>query len=229
MTAETRRLPFVLGTMGLLLTLNIISAYYALGWKAVTFNVLLILGLDCLYLVASQDRQLGRWLLLGLAAGGVELLADWWLVRTNTLVYPPDEPMVWASPAYMPLAWAVVLVQIGAVGAWLRQRYSFLLATLLTALIAGINIPIYEHLAKDANFWYYQYTPMLFNAPLYVICAEFLLALPLVWMIGLTAHARPALALAIGALEGLWMLPVVVFAFWLFGPCVGAVMQWPCQ
>jgi hypothetical protein len=64
---------------------------------------------------------------------------------------------------------------------------------------------------------------------LYVICAEFLLALPLAWMAGITATARPAFSLMIGALEGLWMFPVVLLAFWLLGPCVGAVIQWPCQ
>jgi hypothetical protein len=215
--------------MALLLALNAISAYYALGWQAITLSVTLILVLDGLYIVCCRDVQFSRWLLLGMAAGVVELYTDWWLVRTNTLVYPQDEPMLWASPAYMPLAWAVVLAQIGSVGAWLKQRYGLLRATLLTALISGINIPIYEHLATDANFWFYQYTPMLFNAPLYVICAEFLLALPLVWMTSITATARPHFTIVVGAIEGLWMFPVVLLAFRLLGPCVGAVIQWPCQ
>jgi hypothetical protein len=215
--------------MGLLLALNVVSAHYGLGWKAVTGNVAVILLLDGIYIFSSRDTQLGQWLLLGLAAGWVELCTDWWLVRTGTLVYPPAEPMIWASPAYMPFAWAVILVQIGAVGAWLKQRYGLVQATVLTACISGINIPIYEHLAKDAHFWFYQQTPMLFSAPLYVICAEFLLALPLVWMAGVTTKVRPVLSLAVGAVEGLWMFPVVVFAFWLLGPCVGAVIQWPCH
>ena len=228
MQTDTQRIRFVLGTMALLLALNVLSAVYGLGWKAVTASVALILLLDGLYIVFCRDTQLGKWLLLGLAAGWVELCTDWWLVRTGTLVYPPDEPMIWASPAYMPFAWAVILVQIGSVGAWLKQRYGLLQATVLTALISGINIPIYEHLAKDAHFWFYQQTPMLFNAPLYVICAEFLLALPLVWMAEVITTARPTRSLVVGAVEGLWMFPAVVFAFWLLGPCTGAVIQWPC-
>jgi Domain of unknown function (DUF6989) len=226
---ETRRIQFVLGTMALLLALNVVSAVYELGWQAVTGNVALVLLLDGIYLMFSRDVQLGQWLLFGLAAGWVELCTDWWLVRSGTLVYPADEPMIWASPAYMPFAWAVILVQIGTLGAWLKQRSGFLQATLLTALLSGINIPIYEHLAKDAHFWFYQQTPMLFNAPLYVICAEFLLALPLVGMARVTRRARPVAALAVGAVEGLWMFPAVVVAFWLLGPCTGAVIQWPCH
>jgi hypothetical protein len=215
--------------MGLLLALNVLSACYGLGWRAITASLALILLLDGIYMVAFRDLQLGQWLLFGLAAGFVELGSDWWLVRTGTLVYPPDEPMIWASPAYMPFAWAVVLAQIGVVGAWLKQRYGLLPATLLTALLSGVNIPIYEHLAKDAHFWFYQHTPMLFNAPLYVIGAEFFLALPLAGMAGAITTAHPVRSLAAGVVEGLWMFSVVIFAFWLLGPCGSTVIAWPCQ
>jgi hypothetical protein len=95
---ETRRIQFVLGTMALLLALNVVSAVYELGWQAVTGNVALVLLLDGIYLMFSRDVQLGQWLLFGLAAGWVELCTDWWLVRTGTLVYPADEPIIWASP-----------------------------------------------------------------------------------------------------------------------------------
>jgi len=226
---EARRIRFALSTMALLLALNGVSAIYALGWRAITFNVGVVLVLDCIYILRYRDAQVGRWLLLGFAAGGVELLTDWWLVGTQTLVYPPDKPQIWASPAYMPFAWAVVLVQLGIVGDWLRPRQGWLAATLLTALIAGINIPIYEHLAKDAQYWFYQLTPMFLSTPYYIICAEFLLALPLVGLGAIAARLRPRWSLSLGVIEGLWMFPVVLFAFWLLGPCTGAVIQWPCR
>lgn len=228
MTGESRRIRFVLGSMALLLALNLIGSYNELGWKASTVNVSVVFLLDVAYILRYRDVHLGRWLLLGLTAGSVELLTDWWLVRTGTLVYPPHEPMIWASPAYMPVAWTVVLVQIGAVGSWLQQRQGMLRATLLSALISGINIPLYEHLAKDANYWFYQYTPMVLSTPYYIICAEFLLALPLVWLGLLAQRSQPFWSLGLGVLEGVWMFPVVVFAFWLLGPCSGAALQWPC-
>jgi hypothetical protein len=194
----------------------------------VTFNTALILLLDLLYIWRYRDAQVAQWLLLGLTAGWVELWTDAWLVRTGTLVYPPNEPMVAASPLYMPFAWAMVLTQIGIIGGWLRRRYPFLLATLLTALLSGINIPIYEHLARDANWWFYQHTPMLFQAPYYVICAEFLLALPLAWMAGGVAKLQPIRSVALGIVEGLWMFPVTVFAFVVFGSCTEAIIRLPC-
>lgn len=221
--ADTRRIRFVLFTMVLLLGLDIACAQLSPGWKSITFNTALILILDGLYIARYRDGQLARWLLFGLAAGWVELLIDRWFVGTGTLVYPVDEPHIWASPAYMPFAWAMVLVQLGAVGAWLRQRLPFFLATALTAVIFGINIPIYEHLAKGARWWWYEQTPMLFDAPYYVILAEFLLALPLVWVAGVIADAPCRRSVLLGVAEGFWMLLVGVFAFWLLGPCTGSV------
>lgn len=149
--ADTRRFRFVLLTMGLLMGLDIVSSWLSLGWMSITFITALILGLDGLYILRYRDRQLAQWLLFGLAAGWVELLIDRWFVGTGTLVYPVDEPHIWASPAYMAFAWAMVLVQLGVLGAWLRQRLPFVFATIATAAISGINIPIYEHLAKGAK------------------------------------------------------------------------------
>jgi len=226
---DARRIRLALYTIALLLALNGMSAMYALGWRAIACNVGVVLVLDCIYIIRYRDAQVGRWLLLGLAAGSVELLTDRWLVGTHTLVYPSDEPMIWASPAYMPLAWAVVLVQMGLIGDWLRPRQGWLPATLLTALLAGINLPMYEHLAKDANYWFYQFTPMFLNTPYYIICAEFLLALPLVGLGAMAARMRLRWSLSLGVVEGLWMFPIALLAFWLLGPCTGAVIQWPCR
>lgn len=223
--ADARRIRFVGFTMALLMGLDIVSSQLSLGWKSITFNTALILALDGLYILRYRDGQLARWFLFGLAAGWVELLIDRWFVGTGTLVYPVEEPHIWASPAYMPFAWAMVLVQLGVVGAWLRQRLSFFLATVLTAVISGINIPIYEHLAKGAKWWWYQQTPMLFDAPYYVICAEFLLALPLVWMAGKMTQGPLSRSAVLGVAEGVWILIVGGFAFWLLGPCTGSVFD----
>ena len=229
MNMESRRIRFVMFTVILLLALNLTNAILEWGWPAITVSVGLVFALQCGFTIYYRDPQLGRWILIGLVAGWVELVADWWLVRTGTLVYPSGEPMIWASPAYMPFAWTVVLVQIGAIGCWFKQRHGMLSATLITALLSGINIPIYEHLAKRSQVWFYQDTPMIFNAPYYVILAEFILALPLVWIGVVAQQKKPGWSLGLGAVEGAWMFPTVVFAFWLIGPCGGAVIQWTCN
>lgn len=181
-----------------------------------------------------------RYVVFAVVAGFAELPIDAWLVHyTGSLKYPCDEPMIWASPAYMPFAWAVVLVQICTLGDWLANRFkSVALATLLLALFSGFYIPIYEHLARDANLWYYVCTWKLGNtgAPLYVILAEFLLALPLVWM-GLQAERLRGWfwIIALGLIEGLVVMSVSCFIAWpLVGrepgapPCPPALFSDPC-
>ncbi len=222
-------LRFVLFTIALLLLLDVISSIYGLGWKAITATTALILALDVAWIVLRKDRALLGWLVFGLVAGYAELVADWWLVRTGTLVYPQNEPMIWDSPAYMPAAWAVVLTQIGYLSGWLRTKYPVEKAAFATALFAGVNIPVYEHLAKGANWWHYDHTPMVFAAPYYVIAAEFLLALPLAYWADRIVRGSLRRSVLFGLAEGVVMLAAVLIAYWLVGPCVGAVIQLPCR
>ena len=62
---------------------------------------------------------------VGVAVGFAELPADAWLVQhTRTLDYSVrGGPMLWCSPAWMPLAWQVVAVQFGYLGLRLRERF----------------------------------------------------------------------------------------------------------
>lgn len=226
-SADTR-LYFVLGTMALLVTLNTLASVYALGPSSVVFNTALILTLFAVFIARTRDRVLLGWGVFGLAAGFAELPADAFLVHTETLVYPAGHAMIWDSPAYMPFAWMMVLLQIGGLATWLVSRYSVPVAAVLTALVAGINIPLYEHLAKDAGWWFYQATPMIFSAPYYVIVAEFLLALPLAFFSrGVTGGSLWKAAI-LGLAEGAVMLVACWIAFTLVGPCEGALIQLPC-
>jgi hypothetical protein len=219
--AAAMRFRFVVFTMVLLVVLNTLAAVTplrVLGWRAVTFNSALILLLDVLFAWRHRDREIAGWLLFGIIAGVIELGTDWWLVaKTHTLTYPSGEPMLWASPAYMPFAWAMILTQVGVVGAWLARRHGLAVATIATALIGGVNIPLYEHLAKGANWWAYHDTPMLFDAPYYVIAAEFLLALPLPWMARRVVTGSVGPAIVLGVVEGLWMYPSVWLPHRIFG------------
>ncbi len=227
--AETKSgLTFILMTVAILLGLDIISSIYGLGWKSITATTALLIALFIHRIVRHQDRAVLGWLMFGFVAGFAELVADWWLVGTGSLIYPQDEPMIWASPAYMPAAWAVVLTQVGYISGWLRSKLPPMKAALGTALFAGINIPIYEHLAKGAKWWHYVETPKIFDAPYYVVVAEFLLALPLAFWAGRIVNGGTRSRVVLGLAEGVVMLLAVMIGYWLVGPCTGAVIHLSC-
>ncbi|MFY7857358.1 MAG: DUF6989 domain-containing protein [Rubrivivax sp.] len=226
---EPARLRFVLVCMALVLGANVLGALTAAGPRfalASTFFTVVVMVGGTLW---RRDAVLARWLVIGFVAGWIEIATDAWLVgHTGTLVYPPGEPMVWDSPLYMPFAWMLVLAQLGAIGGVLLNRWGILRATAATALLGGVSIPLYEHLAKGAGYWWYQDTPMLFSAPLYVILSEALIALPLVW-VHRHAVSRPGShSLGLGLAVGLWMLPCVGIAWVLVGPCMGAWLPVHC-
>lgn len=227
---DRQRLRFVMATIVLVAGSNLWGAWTHAGPRfallSTAFSCCVMLG----WTLWRRDPVLARWLAIGFVAGWIEIATDAWLVaNTQTLRYPPGEPMVWDSPLYMPFAWTLVLAQIGVLGGWLLQRHGMLRATLASALIGGSSIPLYEHLAHDAGYWSYVNTPMIWNAPLYIIVSEFLLSLPLVW-IHRQAMARGwSSSLGLGALAGLWMLPSVWIAWKLVGPCQGAWLAVSCR
>lgn len=230
MNEEMRRFRFVLFAMALVLGSNVYGAITSAGAKfalwSTFFTFLVMLG----WTAWQRDGVLARWLTLGFVAGWVEIGTDAWIVRvTQSLAYPSGGPMVWDSPLYMPFAWTIVLAQLGVVGGFLARRMSLTRATLACALIGGLMIPLYELLAHYANYWKYTQTPMLLRAPLYIILAEFLLALPLVWMYRVQDGRPRAVSVALGVAAGAWMLPSVAFAWVLLGPCEGAWIQFSCH
>lgn len=229
---DRKRFRFVLATIALLLVANAIAAIYALGWISVTVNTAVILALYVGFAVRHSDRVMTGWLVFGLAAGVAELVADAYLVSgTGSLVYVSGAPRIWDSPFYMPFSWTMVLVQLLAIGHWLASRMSLPTASVLTGLFGGLNIPVYEHMARHAEWWYYRATPTLGGAPYYVILAEMLLALPLAWAaVRLARHAGDGLGrpVLLGIAEGAVMLFACIVAWWLLGPCEGAVIQLSC-
>jgi hypothetical protein len=228
MSADARRLAFVVATMAAQLTVSVISSIYHLGWVSLTVTVGVLLVLYLAYILWYADDTLFRWLLFGLAAGWVELAPDWWLVaRTRSLYYPAREWMAGDSPLYMPFDWAVVLLQLGVIGDWLRQRLGITGGTLALGLLGGSFIPVYEHLAKNALWWSYSGTPMLLDAPYYVILAEFLLTLPLPAFGWLAERTHPAMSLVLGIAEGGVMMAAVLVTWMLMGPTAGAVITLP--
>lgn len=229
MSQQKRRTVLIVVAVGLLLASNLLAIWLAPGWTGIAFNNLVVFLLVAGLAWRWRDRVLGKWILLGLVAGVAELVADWWLVeRTGTLVYPPDGPHLWASPVYMPLAWANIVVQLCGIGEWLNRRLPLPRASLALALFGAVNIPIYEHLAHLGRWWWYHHTPMLGGAPYYVILAEALIALPVAWMVRRSAVGGVSAAALLGLAEGGVMLVAVLIAYPVFGPCSGALVQLPC-
>ena len=138
------------------------------------------------FVILRRDALLARLLVFGLAVGLAELAADAWLVDyTRTLDYSiGGGPMLWRSPAWMPLAWEVVSVQFGYLGLRLGERFGSR-GLAMIGLLGALNIPYYEEMARRIHWWQYRDCRMISNTPYYIILGELGIA------IALTLLARP--------------------------------------
>lgn len=221
--------------LGLGLGLTLLAAFGPGGAAAGAFWVYAgLLARAALYLRAGDalhgrgGAALAGLFRCGLVAGLGELLVDGWLVHGvahGRLVYlPPHDAVLLASPVWMPLAWACVIVELGypalRLYARLARRLPVVPAALATSLViglaAGVTIGCYEYLADRAGWW--RYAPA--NAMLGEFCALYIPlgeALMFLAILPVAAHAlgegRPsrtreidagaAFAVAIGAGYGL--------------------------
>src|SRR5688572_8274121 len=100
-TNNKSRTIFVLSVMTLGILLLIIDSAQAKGWISAAWWGY---GLSAVFLLGAlimRDKLLLRFFLFSITAGFAELISDAWLVQyTETLIYPPDEPMLLSSPAY---------------------------------------------------------------------------------------------------------------------------------
>jgi len=226
-----RDIRFVVFTIVMMIALNIPAGIFKQGWISAAHHTALMCLLFLAYIIRYRDSYLLSWAIFGVAAGFTELIADWWLVNvTESLVYAPGEPMLVASPMYMPFAWALVMMQLGVVAHWLRENFSVAKAAVIAGMIGGVNIPLYESLARSADWWIYQKTPMLFGAPYYIILGEVLIVEPLVWLADRLVRMGPVKGgIILGIVEGLVILVAYMIAWWLVGPCEGAMIQFACE
>lgn len=165
--------------------------------------------------IRYRDRLIPHLMLFGLAVGVTELVADAWLVdATGTLDYSlGGGPMIWRSPAWMPLAWEMVAVQLGYLGMRLREWRKGP-GLLLTGVLGAINIPFYEEMALRDRWWRYANCRMLLHTPYYIILGEFLIAIAIGFLAGVTRSGRPSRAIAAGVLAGLGILLSYALGFW---------------
>jgi hypothetical protein len=210
----------MLATFALLVAGHIVAASGRLGWVSAAVTV----GLTALALLALAWRRAWRPLILrllafGLIAGVCELFTDFsGEVVAHSLRYPPAEPMLWASPAYMPFSWMVVLAQIGylawRLAALAPPRRAIWLAMALTGLWGALNIPFYEEMAYHAGWWSYAHAPGLGHTPYYVVLFEGLIAAALPLLLADLQRRSPRAILLRGLLLGAW-IPCAALASWL--------------
>jgi hypothetical protein len=174
-------------TIGLVLTL--IAAFAPLpptGGTMCAYLALLIRS--ALYASAGETlRSRGGDVIVGLFAMGIvaglfELLVDWWLVHgiaNGRLEYLGEHDVVLlASPIWMPVAWACIIVDLGYLAvrmfARLRAGMGDRAATIVTsttvAISAGIIVGFYEYFAFRAGWW--RYAPA--HAMIGSFCAVFI-------------------------------------------------------
>lgn len=175
------------------------------GRSAIALN-LLNLTLFVLYTIKTHQKALACLLFSAAIFGLVELLADFLCVRsTRTLDYSvARSPLLWESPWWMPLSWAIVALQVGVLGNRAIERFGLARGALLTGLLGALLIPFYEEMAWGAHWWRYQNCGMLGHTPVYIIVAEFVIGAGLaLWghfALRTESYRRAAL---LGALAGL--------------------------
>ena len=117
----------------------------------------------------------------------------------------------------MPFSWVIVFSQLGWYSLMLTRWKGIWLSMAVIAIAGGMYIPLYDHLAKNANWWYYQGSPAILNAPYYVIFAELLLSFTVPPLILWTIKNKTAWAVLFAAIEGVWIYFAGVIAYSLLG------------
>jgi len=167
------------------------------------------------YAIVKRNPLILRLAIIGTVAGLLELVADHYLVDTiQSLVYPSDEPMLWSSPMYMPFAWSNIIVQLSFIGVLLTHKFGLLKACVVLGIAGGMYIPLYEHLANNAGWWFYHYnTAMVLHAPVYVIICEALISLSLPLVISFSEHQKVLKSLFLGMVLGAWIYISAIIAW----------------
>ncbi|MTI20481.1 hypothetical protein E1176_05550 [Fulvivirga sp. RKSG066] len=205
----------ILISSGVLIAWSAASSYLQAGSISASIITYALYAFYWFYALYLKNPLVQRLVIFGTIAGILELFADHYLVDTiNSLVYPQDEPMIWSSPAYMPFAWSNVLLQLSFIGVLLTNKYNVFKASIILCIAGAMYIPLYEHLAKGANWWWYNdNAAMIFNAPIYVILCEGLISLALPLLIAYSEHHPLKKTFALGSIAGLWIYVSAMLSF----------------
>ena len=164
-----------------------------------------------------RDALFPRLMLFGLCVGLAELFTDAWEVDGNrTLIYPKsDGPLLWRSPAWMPLAWETTSVALGYLGIRLKAHLGP--AGLVAAgLVGACVIPFYESTARSDHLWTYVHCKhMIGFAPVYIVLTEFLCTIAIAAGATYAAAGGWLRAAVAGLAAGLAILPCAVASYYL--------------
>jgi hypothetical protein len=157
------------------LALTVIAAFAPLPTGGGTMCAYLgLLIRSALYLRAGDTlRDRGGAVLaglfrLGIVAGFFELIVDWWLIHgvaNGRLDYLGARDVVLlASPIWMPVAWACVIVELGypairlfgLLRSRMHPRAAAIVASIVIGISAGITVGFYEYFAYRAGWWRYE-------------------------------------------------------------------------
>ena len=209
---------FILLMMVVTVGFALLDAWLHLGYASASVLAIGMFTVIALHAKKWQDAFLQKFLLFGLFAGLTELAADNWLVNgIQSLFYPAQQAHIWASPFYMPLAWAVILVEVGYLGGLLGRGKSLAVNIAISFVIGVMFIPVFETCAKYAGWWYYESSSKFLETPWYIILGEGLIcaALPLVFH---KVVRKTWLGSAgMGIVMGLWIFAAYYIGYLIFG------------
>jgi uncharacterized protein DUF6989 len=195
---------------------HLAAALLARGWMTavITDGIVLTYLLGVMQARPEWRPLIGRLMLFGLIAGIAELATDAAGAQVaHSLVYPAEEPMIWQSPAYMPISWMIVLTLLG----YLCWRLANLLpmgqAAALGGLAGMLIVPFYEESAWYAGWWRYTTLPRIGHTPVYVFLFEGGIVAIIPLLLRGVERLAPRWVAARGLLLGGWM-PLVAFVSW---------------
>ncbi|MFB6076009.1 MAG: hypothetical protein ABEK17_02595 [Candidatus Aenigmatarchaeota archaeon] len=157
-------------------SLSVINAYLTplYQFRYIVATILMIVLFLIVHFSSKNRKVLIEISVIGLIAGFVELLADYFLVLNAGLKYNTLELFILESPFYMPFAWSFIIIQLGYVGYRLYDGLGKIKGTLITGFIGSIYVGLAEMLAHNGNLWKYSQAPLSYihHSPLYIILGE---------------------------------------------------------
>ena len=221
MSEVKRQARLIIGTLILALVGEGLSAVFSWGWIGANVLTVVLMIPILVHVFRYRDLFIGKLFVFGTVAGFGELAADYWAAHVyGTLTYSPGGPWLpgLPTPLYMPFGWAVALTQLGWIAWWLTDRYGLTVASILSAIIGGINIPIYETLAHYADYWnYHDCWMVLGTTPYFIILFEILVGLSLPLLVRFLRRGQWGSAVGSGVAMSVWMWIVLVVSYWLVG------------
>lgn len=212
---DKRTTIIILVSSGVLVAWSVFSSFTQSGPITASIITYVLYAFYWFYAIYFNNPLIQRLLIFGTIAGILELATDHYLVSTiDSLVYPGKELMIWSSPFYMPFAWSNVLLQLSFVGVLFSRKMSIGLASIALCIAGGMYIPLYEHLANSAGWWWYNdNVKMVFDAPFYIIVSEALISLSLPFLIKYSEHHTIKKTVYLGIVEGIWILISAIIAY----------------